>query len=63
MTNIYFTYCIDLLYKLAESHIIPGTNCYTADCNMSRKHTQISIFKIPYAKSGTPEHKNGKKSI
>ena len=49
--------------KLAESHIMPGTNQWTAGFNTSRKHTQISIFKIPKVKSGMPEHKNGKKNI
>ena len=31
MAKIYCTYCT-LLYKLAEGHIIPGTNCSTAGC-------------------------------
>ena len=31
MENICCTYCT-LLYKLAESHIMLGTNCYTAGC-------------------------------
>ena len=39
------------------------TNQYTVGCNTLRKHTRISIFKISQAKSGTPEHKNGKKNI
>ena len=38
---------------------MPGTHCQTAGCNASTKHTQISIFKIPKAKSGIPKHKNG----
>ena len=33
--------------KLAQSHIMPGANCYTAGCNTSSKHEGISIFKIP----------------
>ena len=41
---------------------MPKTNCQTAGCNTSRKHTQISNFKIPKAKSGKLEHKNGKKN-
>ena len=32
-------------------------------CNTSRNYTRISIFKIPKAKSGMPEHKNGKNNI
>ena len=40
-----------------------GTNCQTAGCNTSRKHTRIRIFKVPKAKSGMPEHKNRKKNI
>ena len=36
---------------------------HTFGCDTSRKHTKISIFKIPKAKSGMPEHKNGKKII
>ena len=56
-------YLLEILYKLAESHIMPGTNSYTAGCHTSRKYTRISIFKVPKAKSGMPEHKNGKKNI
>ena len=52
-----------LLCKPAESHVMPGTNCLTAGCNKSRKHTWISIFKIPKAKPGIPENKNGMKNI
>ena len=55
---------VHLLYKLAESHIMPGTNNRLfAGCNTSRKHTRISILKIPKAKSGMPQHKNEKKNI
>ena len=52
-----------LLYKLAESHIMPGTNQQSTGCNALGKHTQISTFKIPKAKPGMPEHINGKKNI
>ena len=52
-----------LLYKLAESHIIPATNEQTPGCTTSRKHTRISIFKIPRSKSGIAEHKIEKKNI
>ena len=52
---------VHFLYKLAETRIMPGTNQLTTDCNTSRKHTWISIFKIPKAKSGMPEYKNQKK--
>ena len=31
--------------KVDVSHIIPGTNCYTAGYNTSQKHKEISIFK------------------
>ena len=48
---------------MADSHIMPGTNQLIVGCNASRKHTRISIFKIPKTKSGMPEHKNGKKNI
>ena len=51
---------VHLLYKLAESHIMPRTSCQTAGCNTLRKHTRISVFQIPKAKSEIPEHKNGK---
>ena len=51
-----FVYC-------TESHIIPGTNQWTAGCNTSPKHTQNSVFKVPKAKSGIPEHKNGEKNL
>ena len=50
------------MYKLAGSHIKPGAKSQTAGCNISRKDTQISVFKIPKAKSGMPEHKNRKKT-
>ena len=33
-----------------------GTNCWTTAFNTLRKHQGISIFKIPKAKSGIPEH-------
>ena len=42
---------------------MPGTNQYVHGCNTSRNYTRISIFKITKAKSGMPEHKNGKKNI
>ena len=42
---------------------MPGTNKQSAGYNASRTHTQISIFKIPKAKPGMPEHINGKKNI
>ena len=51
------------MYKLTGSQILPGTNCQTAGCNTPRKHTRISIFKIPKVKSRIPEHRNGKKNI
>ena len=41
---------------------MPGTNYYTVGCNISRKDTQISIFKILQAKYGMSEHKNGKRN-
>ena len=49
------------LYKLAESHVMPGTNQQTPGCDTSRKHTQINIFKTPKSKSEIAEHKNEKK--
>ena len=42
---------------------MPGTNRLNAGYNTSQKHIPISIFKIPKAKFGMPEHKNGKKNI
>ena len=35
---------------------MPGANCSIAVCITSRKHKEISIFKIPKAKSGVPEN-------
>ena len=55
-------HAVYLLYKLAESHIMPATN-RLAENETSRKHTQIKIFKIPKAKFGIPEHKTGRKNI
>ena len=55
-------HAVYLLYKLAESHIMPATN-RSAENETSRKHTQIKIFKIPKAKFGIPEHKTGRKNI
>ena len=54
---------VHVLYQLAKSHIMPGTNRLNAGYNTSQKHIPISIFKIPKAKFGMPEHKNGKKNI
>ena len=54
---------VHLLYKLAQRYIMQETNQQTAGCNTSRKHKGISIFKIPNAKSGMPEYRNGKKNI
>ena len=42
---------------------MPGTNQYVHGCNTSRNYTRISIFKITKAKSGMPEHKNGKNNV
>ena len=54
---------LHLLYKLAESYIMPGTNQQTPGCNTSRKHTRIIIFKTFKSKSGIAEHKNEKEKI
>ena len=54
---------IHLLNQLAETHIMPGTIWYNSGCNTSPKHTQISISKIPKAKSGMPKQKTGKNNI
>ena len=51
---------VHLLNKVAESYIMPGTNQQIHDCNTSRKYTRISIFKVPKAKSGMPELKDGR---
>ena len=61
--QIFTEHTVHLLYKLAESHVMPRTNCQTAGCNAFRKQTRIIIFKIPEAKSGILEHENGKKNI
>ena len=45
---------------MAQSHIMPGTNCQTVGCNTSRKHKRTNNFKIPEAKSGVQEHINWK---
>ena len=41
---------------------MPGANCSIASYDTSRKHKEISIFKIPKAKPGVPENQMERRS-
>ena len=60
LLQILYIYCTNWLRVISCQEQI---NRLFAGCNTSRKHTRISIFKIPKAKSGMPEHKIEKKNI
>ena len=55
MVNIYCTYCTFTVQTNQEKIVAIH---HETGYNTSRKDKRISIFKIPKAKSGIPEHEN-----